>query len=70
MLTLLNAAAFFGLALLAAIFISANRRATERRRRKKRAQQIKQRLQGEAIDSYRSGQAPSNRRTSTICPRW
>jgi O-antigen ligase len=51
MLTLLNAAGVFGLALLAAIFISANRRATERKRRKKRVQQIKQRLGGEAIAS-------------------
>jgi hypothetical protein len=51
LLTLLNVAGFFGLVMLAAIFISANRKATERKRRKKRAQSIKQRLQDEAIAS-------------------
>jgi hypothetical protein len=49
--TLLNVVGFFGLALLAAIFISANRKALERKVRKKRAQRIKQRLHDEAIAS-------------------
>src|SRR5712691_786005 len=47
LLTLLSLVGFFGLAMLAAIFISANHKATERRVRKKRAQRIKQRLQDE-----------------------
>jgi hypothetical protein len=51
MLTLLSVVGFFGFATLAAIIISANHKATERRVRKKRAQQIKQRLQDEAIAS-------------------
>jgi hypothetical protein len=51
LLTLLNVAGFFGLVMLAGIFLSANRKATERKRRKKRAQSIKQRLQDEAIAS-------------------
>ena len=51
LLTLLSVVGFFGLAMLAAIFISANHKATERRVRKKRVQRIKQRLQDEAIAS-------------------
>ena len=51
MLTLLSAVGFFGLALLAAIFISAHRKAIELKQRKKRAQRIRQRLQDEAIAS-------------------
>jgi len=51
MLTLLGVVGFFGFATLAAIIISANHKATERRVRKKRVQQIKQRLENEAIAS-------------------
>jgi hypothetical protein len=51
LLALLSVVGFCGLAMLAAILISANHKATERRVRKKRAQRIKQRLQDEAIAS-------------------
>jgi hypothetical protein len=51
LLTLLSVVGFCGLAMLAAIFISAHHKAAERRVRKKRAQRIKQRLQDEAIAS-------------------
>ena len=51
LLTVLSVVGFFGLAMLAAIFISAHRTATERKVRKKRVQRIKQRLQDEAIAS-------------------
>ena len=51
LLTLLGVVALFGLAMLAAIFISANQKATERKVRKKRALRIKQRLQDQAIAS-------------------
>jgi hypothetical protein len=51
LLALLGAVGFFALAMLAAIFVSAHRKALERNVRKKRAQRIKQRLQGEAIAS-------------------
>jgi len=51
LLTLLKVVGFLGLATLAAIFISANRKATERKRRKKRVQSIRQRLEDEAVAS-------------------
>lgn len=51
LLNLLCVASFFGLALLAAITISANRKAVERKRRKKIAQGIRQCLQDRAIAS-------------------
>ena len=51
MLTLLSAVGFFGLALLAAIFISAHRKAVDRKVRKKKVQRIKQRLQDKAAAS-------------------
>jgi hypothetical protein len=51
LLKVLSVVGFFGLAMLTAIFISANHKATERKVRKKRAQRIKQRLQDEAIAS-------------------
>jgi hypothetical protein len=49
--TLLNVVGLLGLAVLAAIFISAHHKATERKRRKKRVQRIKQRLEDKAIAS-------------------
>ena len=50
-LTLLNVAGFIGLALLAGIFLSAHRKASDRKRRKKRVQSIKERLQDKAAAS-------------------
>jgi len=51
LLTLLNVAGFFGLALLAGIFLSAHREATQRKRRRKRVQSMRQRLEDEAAAS-------------------
>jgi hypothetical protein len=43
-MALLYVIMFFGLALLAAIFISAERKAIDRKKREKRVEQIRQRL--------------------------
>jgi hypothetical protein len=51
LLTLLNVAGLLGLAVLAGIFVSAHREATQRKRRKKRVQNIRQRLEDKAIAS-------------------